>query len=146
MGDVVNLDSYRKKATDTIREADRRMLRTEFSNAAGLLRNPDFLDLSKKSHLFREHFIFHHARALVTHAQHKYPSQDLFPVELQAEGLLKKMVDDICVEVRDGVSLPVARKVWNRAVDNMIEQLVNETMPIVSGNTNRSGVPDPRNG
>ena len=145
MGVVVSIADFKSRKRDAVAEADREMLHMEFSKAATLLRNPDYRKLASRGLYHHAHFAFNHAQAMASHMERAFPGIHAHPIELEACRVLTEITRSAVQEFKDGVSIPVLRKVWNRSVDAMVDRLTETALPLIPPHgSNRSDAPNPR--
>lgn len=147
MGDVVSLAEYRQQRLGGAALAMRKTLVAEFERAAYCLPYPDFHNLAKGDNYERETFTFHHVQKLLGQVRRAHPQNDLFAVEIEATKKFSDALKQLCEEVREGASVPVIRREWQRQLGGMVEKIADVALPIIAGGRpNRNGAPDHRNG
>lgn len=145
MGVVLHIADFMSRKRDAVAEADREMLHMEFSKAASLLRNPDLHTLASRTSYHHAHFAFNHAQAMASHIERAFPGIHAHAIELEACRTLTEITRSAVQELKDGVSLPVLRKVWNRSVDAMIDRLTETALTLIPPHgPSRSDAPNPR--
>lgn len=147
MGDVVSLAEYRQKHLGERALTMRKMLVAEFERAAYCLTTPDFVSLARSDTYARENYTYDHVQKLIEPVRRTHPESDLFAVEIEATKDVSRILGELCEDVRDGASLPVIRRAWQRALGGMAETLADTAWPIIAGTrSSRTGAPNPRSG
>ena len=144
MGTVTSIADFLKRRDRAHYEAAHDKIQGEFLRAAFILPVPDFAVLSRQDHFGRETFNYRHVNRLLDTVRTQYPSYDLFPVELQAEQDIGRLITRYSDEAREGVSFGVLRREWSRAMEGLAVKLADVAAPIVIRSSSRSDVPNPR--
>ena len=158
MGSVTSMQGFLEERKGKVARADENFLRDEFSVAAAFLYTIDLAALlapvekweagsipNLSDPIGRANFAVEQAANIARRMKRVCGLSDASAIELEAARCIEKAANNIHEELRWGSSVPTMRREWERSISRLVEDLAEFMIPVLAA-SNRSGVPDLRNG